>query len=164
MIVQGYEELVVEAFIRPIRSVVIVDDDYPTFHEILLEDDQRTEQHRSKMWHRDRESRSKVRRVIDEFRRPDAPYILDIHDGSSPSEETDERQVHRLQQTDLLILDYQLDKSKVSDGAAAIRIAAETLINKHFNLVLVHTQEPLDRVFHEFLVGFMTPLFSTIGT
>ncbi|PDS69649.1 response regulator receiver domain [Rhizobium phaseoli] len=159
----SYDDLVEEAFIAPIRSVLIVDDDYPTLHEILLEKDERTKKHGHKEWDRSPENRAKVRKVIDEFRRPDAPYLLDIHDGTSPSEKTDEQQVHILHQTDLLILDYQLDKEKEGDGSAAVRIAREALANKHFNLILVHTQEPLERVFHEFLIGLMRPCFKDEG-
>ncbi|MEH7870319.1 response regulator receiver domain [Rhizobium laguerreae] len=159
----SYDDLVDEAFIAPIRSVLIVDDDYPTLHEILLEEDDRAKKHDHKAWNKSAESRARVRKVIDEFRRPDAPYLLDIHDGTSPSEETDEQQVHILHQTDLLILDYQLDKRREGDGSAAVRIARQALANKHFNLILVHTQEPLERVFHEFLIGLMTPCFKNEG-
>ncbi|MBY3307511.1 hypothetical protein HFO04_32795 [Rhizobium laguerreae] len=159
----SYDDLVEEAFIAPIRSVLIVDDDYPTLHEILLEEDDRAKKHDHKAWNKSAESRARVRKVIDEFRRPDAPYLLDIHDGTSPSEETDEQQVHILHQTDLLILDYQLDKRREGDGSAAVRIARQALANKHFNLILVHTQEPLERVFHEFLIGLMTPCFKNEG-
>lgn len=147
---KSYSDLITEAFIEPIRSVLIVDDDYPTLHEILLDDAVREQKHGHKNW---QENRARIRSVIEEFRRPKAPYLLDIHDGTSPSEETDERQVHTLHQTDLLILDYQLDKSREGDGSKAIRIAREALANKHFNLILVHTQEPLDRVFKEFVIG-----------
>ncbi|MEF2549419.1 response regulator receiver domain [Aurantimonas sp. E1-2-R+4] len=154
-----YEDLIAEAFIKPIRSVLIVDDDYPTLHEILLDKAEQDQKHGHKTW-KSPEHRQKVRRVIDEFRRREAPFLLDIHDGSSPEEEKDEDKVGTLQQTDLLILDYQLDKKKEGDGAAAIRIAREALSNKHFNLILVHTQEPLERVFHEFLFGFMRPCFA----
>ncbi|MGO7417124.1 response regulator receiver domain [Rhizobium ruizarguesonis] len=147
---KNYGDLITEAFIKPIRSVLIVDDDYPTLHEILLDDAAQQEKHSHKNW---KANRAKVRKVIEEFRRPQAPYLLDIHDGTSPSEQTDERQVHTLHQTDLLILDYQLDKTKEGDGSKAIRIAREALANKHFNLILVHTQEPLDRVFKEFVIG-----------
>lgn len=156
-----YSELIGEAFIEPIRSVLIVDDDYPTFHEILLEADERKQKFSHKDWDRSEADRSKVRKVIEEFRRPKAPYLLDIHDGTSPSEETDASQVHTLHQTDLLILDYQLDKTKEGDGSKAVRIAREALANKHFNLILVHTQEELNRVFSNFLIGLTLPRFSS---
>lgn len=157
---QTYDDLIREAFIDPIRSVLIVDDDYPTTHEILLEADEQKRRYGYKDWNRSSKDRSKVRKVIDEFRRKDAPYLLDIHDGSSPSEEIDEKQVGTLHQTDLLILDYQLDKTKEKDGSIAVRLAREALSNKHFNLILVHTQEDLGRVFYEFLIGLFKPCLS----
>lgn len=157
---EGYNELIGEAFIDPIRSVLIVDDDYPTMHEILLEPEEREKRFSHKDWNRTPKDRQKVQKVIEEFRRPTSPYLLDVHDGTSPSEDTDERQVHTLHQTDLLILDYQLDKSKEGDGSKAVRIAREALANKHFNLILVHTQEELERVFHNFVIGLNIPRFN----
>ena len=159
MVETTYKDLVAEAFLRPIRSVLIVDDDYPTLHEILLSDSERKRQYGDKDWNRSSHSRARVRRVIDQFRGPGAPYMLDIHDGRSPSEETDEKKVGTLQQTDLLILDYILDKAKEGDGTASLRIAREALDNKHFNLILVHTKEDLDDVFSEFALGLLLPCF-----
>lgn len=159
----SYKALVAEAFLEPIRSVLIVDDDYPTLHEILLPESERARDYSEKDWHKSPRSRARVRRVIDQFRRPGAPYMLDIHDGRSPSEETDEQQVGTLQQTDLLILDYILDRSKENDGTASIRIAREALRNKHFNLILVHTNEVLDDIFGSFVLGLLSPCFETEG-
>lgn len=158
-----YKDLVAEAFLSPIRSVLIVDDDYPTLHEILLSDSERKRQYGDKDWNRSSHSRARVRRVIEQFRGPGAPYMLDIHDGRSPSEETDEKKVGTLQQTDLLILDYILDKAKEDDGTASLRIAREALDNKHFNLILVHTKEDLDDVFTEFALGLLQPCFEQDG-
>ncbi|RFB86061.1 hypothetical protein B5K11_28775 [Rhizobium leguminosarum bv. trifolii] len=151
---KNYNDLIAEAFINPIRSVLIVDDDYPTLHEMLLDDAAREEKHGHKSW---KENRAKVRKVIEEFRGREAPYLLDIHDGTSPDEKTDELHINTLHQTDLLILDYQLEKGKQGDGSKAIEYARKALANKHFTLILVHTQEDLDRVFHEFVVGLSVP-------
>lgn len=156
----SYDDLISEAFIKPIRSVLIVDDDYPTVHEVLMEQADRDKKFSHKDWNKSAADRAKVRKVIEEFRRSDSPFLLDIHDGLSPSEETDHQRIGTLHQTDLLILDYQLDKAKAGDGAAAIEIAREALENRHFNLVLVHTQENLDRVFYEFLIKFLKPSYS----
>jgi len=160
---QTYDDLIIEAFVKPIRSVLIVDDDYPTMHEILLDPTEQAKLYGDKKWKKDSANRKKVRAVIDEFRKPDAPYLLDIHDGSSPSEEKDRQQVEKLQQTDLLVLDYQLDRNNVKDGTAAIAIARKTLTNRHFNLILVHTQEPLDEIFYKFVVGLMSACFQDVG-
>ena len=156
-----YQDLIEEAFIEPIRSVLIVDDEYPTLHDVLLEPEEREAKFSSKGWDKTTDSRDQVRRIIERFRQSETPYLLDIHDGTSPIEEKDEELVGNLQQTDLLILDYELDKNNEGNGSAAVRIAQKALLNKHFNLILVHTKEPLERVFHEFLIGFLTPYFST---
>ena len=153
-----YAKLVAEAFIDPIRSVLIVDDDYPTLNEILLERStgQASEEHAKKSW---RANPDGVLAVVREFRSAEGrPYILDIHDGEAPPSGTDERQAHRLQQTDLLVLDYELNGAIRDGGRKAIAIAREALTNDHFNLILVHTREPLEVVFDQFLLGLLRPL------
>ena len=156
----AYEDLVAEAFIDPIRSVLIVDDDYPTLSEVLADDEekQRHAQNRKK-WRDDRES---VRNVLRQFRDPRAPLLLDIHDGTVPAEEKDEEQVGELQQTDLLILDYELERGG-ENGGLALRIARKALSNEHFNLILVHTEKDLDSVFFEFVTGLYEPMFKADG-
>ena len=158
-----YESLVSEAFLDPIRSVLIVDDDYPTLNEILSPRRDQDKLYKEKAWNQSDRNKARVKRVIEQFRRPDAPYMLDIHDGLTPSEETDETHVGSLQQTDLLILDYILDRAKADDGTASIRIAHEALVNKHFNLVLVHTNEDLDDIFGTFVLGLITPCFGALA-
>ena len=152
-----YKILVAEAFIDPIRSVLIVDDDYPTLDEILSEKIAGTAaaKHASKSW---RQSPQDVIAVVQEFRQPHGgPYILDIHDGDMPPPGTDEHQAHRLQQTDLLVLDYELNGTIRDGGRKALAIARKALTNKHFNIILVHTREPLAEVFGQFLIGLLQP-------
>lgn len=155
----AYEALIAKAFIDPIRSVLIVDDDYPTLNEILAEgEDEKRYEAQDKKWRRDKAS---VRRVLDEFRDPKAPLLLDIHDGTLPSERKDEEGADELQQTDLLILDYQLERG-ADDGDQALKIARRTLSNEHFNLILVHTEKELDDVFYEFVTGLYPPAFQKL--
>ena len=156
-----YESLITEAFIRPIRSVLIVDDDYPTLNEILAEDEEEGgDTGKRKGWHDDRK---RVLEIIEQFRDPEAPLLLDIHDGKVPTEERDEEQVGELQQTDLLILDYQLERG-VEHGEHALRIARRALSNEHFNLILVHTQkDDLASVFYEFVTGLYEPRFQDMS-
>lgn len=151
-----YEDLIAEAFIDPIRSVLIVDDDYPTLDEILAEGDEEEKYLEvGKAWRKDRKS---VQNVLRQFRDPKAPLLLDIHDGTVPSEEKDEAQVDELQQTDLLILDYQLEPG-IDHGNHALKIARRALSNEHFNLILVHTEKDLRTVFFEFVTGLYKPVF-----
>ena len=156
---KDYQNLVSEAFIELIRSVMIVDDDYPTLDEILSEavKGKATPVHAGKSW---REKPNEVLDVINEFRQPHGgPYILDIHDGDMPSPGTDEHQAHSLQQTDLLVLDYELNSRVRDEGEKAIAIARKVLTNNHFNIILVHTREPLESVFTSFLFSLLRPIF-----
>lgn len=160
---EDYNNLIFEAFIDPIRSVMIVDDDYPTLDEILgaAVDGKVDPKHENKTW---RDNPGDVLSVVREFRQPHGgPYILDIHDGDMPPLGTDEHQAHRLQQTDLLVLDYELN-GKVSDGGAkALEIARKALTNDHFNIILVHTRELLADVFSSFLFSLLRPQFDPVG-
>ena len=161
---KDYRNLVSEAFIEPIRSVMIVDDDYPTLDEVLSEavNGKATPEHAGKSW---RKNPQEVLTVVDEFRRHHGgPYILDIHDGNMPPPGTDEHQAHRLQQTDLLVLDYELNGQVKDRGEKAIAIARKVLTNNHFNIILVHTRETLADVFSGFLFDFLRPLFKVGGS
>lgn len=156
---EDYAALVAEAFIDPIRSVLIVDDDYPTLDEILdfAISGEVKEKYSEKSWRR---NPKEVLSVVQEFRQPDSsPYILDIHDGDMPPPGTDEHQAHRLQQTDLLVLDYELNGTVRDGGEKALAIARKALTNEHFNIILVHTREPLEQVFNRFLIGLLQPMF-----
>ena len=46
-----------------------------------------------------------------------------------------------------LVLDYELDKAKREDGTQAIDIIKRLMKSKHFNLVIVYTNQPLEQVF-----------------
>ena len=151
-----YEKLISEAFIDPIRSVLIVDDDYPTLNEILAGNEEEQKYiGMDKGWRKDKKS---VRDILWQFRDPKAPLLLDIHDGTVPDEEKDEERVGELQQTDLLILDYQLEPG-VEHGDHALKIARRALSNEHFNLILVHTKKELGPVFYEFFTGLYDRTF-----
>lgn len=156
----AYDALISEAFITPIRSVLIVDDQYPTLNEILAEgDEEQTYLAMNKDW---RQNKASVRRILKQFRDPKAPFLLDIHDGKLPEEQTDEDGAEELQQTDLLVLDYQLDPG-VSHGESALKIARRALSNEHFNLILVHTENDLETVFYEFVTGLYEPSFAALA-
>jgi CheY-like chemotaxis protein len=148
----GYHAFIEDAFIKPIRSVLIVDDDYPTYSEIL---DTRSilvqggeVPQSAKLW---LTNPSKIKKVVESFRK--RPLLVDIHDGRGGDEET---LAYHLHQSDLLVLDYQLDGAN-GDGTRAIEIARSVMSNNHFNLVVVHTSAILENAFREMLLGLMAP-------
>jgi CheY-like chemotaxis protein len=175
-----YQNLIKEAFIDPIRSVLIVDDQYPTWAEVLNEllpdksrDVELNERSAKKNW---RDEPTDTLSVITQFRKQKPALIIDIHDASDiySLEEDDHRDMeapgtekaspeqtgNHLHQSDLLILDYNLEGATSGlEGLLARRILKSVLSNSHFNLVIVHTQEKdLKKVFYDCLVSLSTPL------
>lgn len=175
------QSLIREAFIDPIRSVLIVDDQYPTWEEVLNEqlpeesrDPELNKRSAKKNW---RDEPTGTLSVIRQFRKQKPALIIDIHDASdaynsegldpakgekaeaekvSPPEDT----ADHLHQSDLLILDYNLEGvTSGLEGRLARKILKSVLRNRHFNLVIIHTQEDqLKEVFYNCLVSLSTPL------
>lgn len=165
----NFDDLVHEAFIEPLRSVLIVDDQYPTWEEIFnsktsAEVDSKAKDLSSniKRWH-DSSTAKEILGLIREFRSQKPGFIIDIHDGVSENanektagSETPRELADHLHQSDLLILDYNLEGSEVGTGGnTARKILASVLNNQHFNLVVVHTSENLDDTMHECLRALM---------
>jgi hypothetical protein len=150
---EGYKAFIKEAFIKPIRSVLIVDDDYPTYSEMFDLQAKRLAgkpDESTKRWRRDPDQ---IRKVVDSFRKPDLSLVVDIHDGGDGTGSTI---AYHLHQSDLLVLDYQLGDT--AEGASkSVDIARTVMANDHFNLVVVHTSENLERAFRQILLGLMAP-------
>lgn len=137
----SYGQFIQEAFIDPIRSVLIIDDEYPTIEQILLSQINKqplTEYKRPEL----------IRSVINGFRKDNPARIVDIHDGVLDDEDSLAKYLH---QSDLLILDYELQDK----GEKSTDIVRKVFSNNHFNLIVVHTWsdpvEPFKSVLHSFL-------------
>ena len=148
----AYAAFIGEALIEPIRNVLIVDDDYPTLRDTLV--DSPTALGDRKRW---RDDPAKYLEVVEHFQNLDPPKLVDVHDYS-PARMSDEIAVaSRLHQSDLLVLDYELDKSKRGDPTAAAEILRALAKNQHFNLVVVHTVEDLHTAYQELLWRLLSP-------
>ncbi len=156
MLGNHYGSFIEEAFVKPIRSVLIVDDDYPTLDDLLKSgsEGQPNAVRDSKAWRSDPQ---KIKAVIDRFREGDRSLLVDIHDGSNVSPGDDAEIASHLHQSDLLVLDYQLDRTKLGDGSRALQIIRRLATNDHFNLVIVHTSEVLDVVFRDTALSLLMP-------
>ena len=144
---EHYATFIEQAFLDPIRSVLIVDDDYPTYEEVLgLGNQGQATGHRrhGKSWHRDPVP---IARVVQSFRRGPRPLLVDIHDGSNVSGDAEMGTAGHLHQCDLLVLDYELDKGRRNDGSRAIEILRKLMTSAHFNLVIIYTNAELEGVF-----------------
>lgn len=153
---ETFENFIEDAFIAPIRSVVIVDDDYPTIEEVLSDrpnsEDDAVKPKKQKAWINNPQQ---VMNVVSEFRSKEKKYILDIHDAQNLTDDDEVEGAAHLHQTDLLVLDYQLDPENAEDHTRALRIARKLFASDHFNLIIVNTNKDLDEVFQNFLVGLL---------
>ncbi|WP_323900399.1 response regulator receiver domain [Aeromonas caviae] len=165
-----FQSLVREAFITPLRSVLIVDDQYPTWEEIFNSKISPSEEaaqgllrrSSTKAWHNS-VTAGEVLKLINEFRSQKPGFIIDIHDGVSggivgvsSAEETPQQLADHLHQSDLLILDYNLEGAEAGTGGdIARKIIYSVLNNQHFNLIVVHTSEDLNKTIFECLRSLM---------
>jgi hypothetical protein len=153
---ENFESFIEEAFIDPIRSVVIVDDDYPTIEEVLGSGPNRKSvegvEPKQKDWVKNPQQ---VMGVVSEFRSKEKKYILDIHDAQNLTDDEEVEGAAHLHQTDLLVLDYQLDPENSEDHTRSLRIARKLFASDHFNLIIVNTNKNLDDVFENFLIGLL---------
>lgn len=152
-----YRELVKEAYLDPLRSVTIIDDEYPTWQHWLkgeavsnaAEDAVNGSGSKAK-W----ENPSKIKNRINELRTSFEALLVDIHDGS----EIDDPTSLYFHHSDLVVLDYELNGTGGGvDKSASI---AESLLTKnpHYNLVILHTQHgELNDPFYEVLRRFVGP-------
>lgn len=152
-----HRKLLHEVFVQPIRSILIVDDDYPTYEEILSERG-RTEAASAhgaveKSWKRDPMG---VLSVVRSFREMSLPPLIDVHDGKNVDEGGEKKIAKHLHQSDLLVLDYQLDGPS-GDGSKATDIIRSVTNNSHFNLVVVHTSVSLQEAFDKILLAMLAP-------
>ena len=154
---EHYNKFVDEAFLDPIRSVLIVDDQYPTYDEVLRHRESlRSEQEydSEKNW---RQDPKRIRSVIRRFRENSPPLLVDIHDGENVDTESETAVAKHLHQSDLLVLDYNLEGVADAGGARAIDILRRLCENDHFNLVVIYTNEDIDVVFDNVRWGLLTP-------
>lgn len=167
--VDCFKSLVREAFISPLRSVLIIDDQYPTWEEIFnskitnKKSSQEIEEISNKKNWKNSAIASEVMKLIKEFRSQKPGFVIDIHDGvsSNPAEKTagsesPSQLADHLHQSDLLILDYNLEGAETGTGGdLARKILYSVMNNQHFNLVVVHTSEELEKVMYESLIALM---------
>ena len=177
-----FSDLVREAFIDPLRSVLIVDDQYPTWEETFNEHRPKAERDRglymrsiAKKWRQNPDAPAKV---IGQFRARKPGLIIDVHyaytaistvqGGAGVVDDASESEIvvaDHLHQSDLLILDYNLEGASTGlEGTLARSILASVLKNQHFNLVVVHTEEPdLEAVFANCILSLHAPFGSQIS-
>nr|VVV05988.1 hypothetical protein AW0309160_03472 [Aliivibrio wodanis] len=118
--------LIKEAYIDPIRSVMVVDDEYPTLSKLISGDDDSGEA-----------DKERLLEVIGMCKDAQNNWMLDVHDGQFNGT----GDVDNLHHSDLLILDYHLEgNGDDGKGEKALSVLSSLAKKEHFNLVVVHTK------------------------
>lgn len=134
-----YVDLIEEVFISPIRTAVVVDDEFPTLDEFLSDPD-----NASNKKHADR-----AQDIIKFCRtRKPFPWIVDIHDGKNIPLSDERESATHFDHTDLLVLDYHL-RGEQHGGDLAVSLLKRLAKNDHFNLVIIYTNNEVSATLRE---------------
>ena len=123
-----YKCLINEAYIKPIRSAIIVDDDYITLENLIKLNKNST----GSVSHA--QAYDKLVEVIDACKASPRNWLVDVNDAGNIAN----NQYSNLHQSDLMILDYHLEKND-DGGTKAIEVLRSLAQNPYFNLVIVYT-------------------------
>jgi hypothetical protein len=147
-----YSELIKEVYIDPIRTVIVIDDEFPSLDGLIAK-----ELKEENPWSGEKEDAEKVKLILDFCRKKDKPWLVDVHDGKKVDADQDEHIAPYLHHSDLVILDFHLNGND-GTGEKAIKILRKLAANDHFNLVVVYTNEPdIDSVVRQVALGLSTP-------
>lgn len=159
----SYDSLIREAFIDPIQTVTVIDDEYPTLPALLeaqlhANSTQGVKPKTLKASQLKVENIERLKAII-KMCHESHNWCVDVYDGQSPKFGTDDK-VHsnHINHSDLLILDYHLDTDS-DDGSRARNILKSLSSNNHFNLVVVHTKgvdNDIEEVFSEILESLVS--------
>jgi hypothetical protein len=141
----SYRDLITKAYIDPIKSVLAIDDEYQSLDR-MLED---------LAAGREITANAQLARQIKTLNMArENKWIADMHDGQY---DRDPAIYERLNQCDLLLLDYHLDATSPTDSSQALNILAELNRNSHFNLVVIYTRAELNGVRREVFTKLSSP-------
>jgi Response receiver domain len=143
-------DLVRDVYIKPIRSLLAIDDEFPTLDE-LLDPDILTAGLAKK-------GTDRLREIIKFARGREVPWLVDVHDGKGITRDQEKKIAPRLHSSDLMVLDYKLNGEDLG-GDTAIKIIRGLATNDHFNLVLLYTKGNAGSVvdiLHEIALGLVS--------
>src|SRR5579863_10334599 len=126
-----YEKAVKETFeTKPLRTVLLIDDEFPTYADLAAGDPGGDEKH-----FRQKDRAAALYRSFQQRQ-----MICDVENTVV------EVQKDRIRKSDLVVLDYHLGPAD-GDNEKALNILRELSDSKHFNTIVVYTQETnLDEV------------------
>lgn len=159
-----YSDLISKAYLACIRSVLIIDDEYPTMEGFLGQDASTSDKDTEKQKYSYKANPADVLEIVKKLRNHNPPLLVDIHDGSNilPGAEPMSAELSvakHLHQSDFVVLDFSLDPVNVDDPSKAIAILRMLAKNSHFNLVMMHSNSKPDAVFQSIALGLLESNF-----
>lgn len=124
-----YKPHLKKAYIDPIRTVTVIDDEYPTLDDLISIE--------TPAFNTDNIAR--LRDIVKISRSETYNWLLDVYNGQEKNIK-DGIVSNRLHHSDLLILDYHLDGEDSGYCKKSIDIIKNLSNNRHFNIVAVHTK------------------------
>jgi len=137
-----YRDLIKEVYINPIRTVVVIDDEFPSLDGMIAK-----ELNEKGAWSGTTENVTKVQEILHFCR--NEHWLVDVHDGNNIPFKDDEIIAPHLIHSDLMILDFNLNDT----GEKAIKILRKLASNNHFNMVVVYTSGDTDAVARDIALG-----------
>ncbi|AMH20044.1 hypothetical protein AL518_19835 [Hafnia paralvei] len=135
-----YSSLIEEAFIKPIRNVTVIDDEYPTLLSLIELQFSNTNKKPSDENTDTDVNIERLKKIIN-MCHSTYQWGIDVFSGHSPNIGGECNVPPHIHHSDLVILDYHLDgEPAVDDGARAREIIKSLDQNNHYNLILVHTK------------------------
>ncbi len=135
-IIESYSELIKEAFITPIRTVTVIDDEYPTLLSLITVP---TDENVKKV-DLDNANTNRLKKIIS-MCHSTYRWSIDVLDGQTPEFGKVEPVPSHIRHSDLIILDYHLDgEGPADEGKRARNIIQSLAKSNHYNLALVHTK------------------------
>lgn len=120
-----YHDLIKEVYIDPIRSAVLIDDDFPTLDDYI----------NGKVESIDTQILTSLLKTC---RGAPHRWLVDVHNGKEQMEVDANLQHKHLHHSDLMILDYHLDGDDTNQKA--MKILRSLASNNYFNMVVVYTK------------------------
>ena len=139
----NYRQFIHSAYIEPIRTVTLVDDEYPTLDALL-------ENHINGVIDQRTLDTERLKNFISLCRQPGNAWAVDVYDGHNPSID----RMKHLTNSDLVVLDYHLEPGNDDSNDKALDCIKLLAENNHYNLLVIHTkgvEGDIKRVFEELL-------------
>lgn len=159
-----YPELINEAFIKPIRNVTVIDDEYPTLISLIESQGQAIIGDTETIALRNANT-ERLKKIIN-MCHSDYKWSIDVFNGESPNFGGEVDIPPHIHHSDLIVLDYHLDgDASVDNGMRARKIIQSLDRNNHYNITLVHTKgysDDIKSVFVEILKDFIRINYSHI--